>query len=189
MADMRSLYVRTARDFVKAMDTVVLELTQSLAAGDQKLAVMRLHTLKGNAGTLGATELAAHAASLEKLCKGDDGVVRCSAALDQFGPIVQSAQALLRAAIEQLEPEATHTTSQTTAQTAASQQAVHDALSQLIALADGLDMEALMHFAQVRDTLASVPGDWVDRLDESLQNLDLQTASVLGREMLAQLAS
>lgn len=99
MSGMRSLYVRTAKDFFKITDTAVPELQQCLTTGDKRQAMMLLHTLKGNAGTLGATEMAAQAATLEKLCKTNAGMGEYEAALAQFDVVVRDTQGKMQEAI------------------------------------------------------------------------------------------
>jgi CheY-like chemotaxis protein len=183
MSGMRGLYVRTARDFVKIMDTTVPELEQCLVTGDRHLALMRLHTLKGNAGTLGATDLAAMAAKLEVMCKSDAGMNECAQGLKDFATLIQSTQQMLREAIAHLDlaPVATHmTVSEATLRTAAL-----EALREVAVLAAASDMDALLRFAEVREILSILPGDFTDRLDQALQDIDLEAANVICEELLA----
>ena len=65
MSGMRTLYVRSASELVRTLGTVVGDLQRHLAAGEPLAARMLLHTLKGNAATLGAGALATVAAELE----------------------------------------------------------------------------------------------------------------------------
>jgi two-component system, sensor histidine kinase and response regulator len=99
LGGMQSLYRQVAEDVVKVMDTVVPEVRLSLQAGDKQQVKRSLHTLKGHAGTLGANELAAQAARLEKLCATDEGLQECAAALGQFEVLVRTTQAQMRQAI------------------------------------------------------------------------------------------
>jgi signal transduction histidine kinase/DNA-binding response OmpR family regulator/HPt (histidine-containing phosphotransfer) domain-containing protein len=67
LSGLKSLYVQIARDFSRELGTVVAELRALLGAGEYPQARMLLHTLKGNAGTLGATALAQEAGRLETM--------------------------------------------------------------------------------------------------------------------------
>jgi CheY-like chemotaxis protein len=186
MAGMRPLYVRTARDFVKIMDTIVPELQQCLASGDKQKALMRLHTLKGNAGTLGATALAAKAAKLEKLCATGAGMKECEEGLNKFSSLIASARQLLTEAIAALEPgpaDAKRVPEATANQSISG--AGLDALRRIGSLAQASDMEALQEFAQARAGLAGLPAESLDALDAALQVLELDAAAVLCQELLS----
>ncbi len=67
LSGLKSLYVQIARDFSRELGSVVAELRALLGAGEYPQARMLLHTLKGNAGTLGATALAQEAGRLETM--------------------------------------------------------------------------------------------------------------------------
>jgi CheY-like chemotaxis protein len=183
MSGVRSLYLRTAKDFVKILDTAIPELKVCLKDGDQKQAMMKLHTLKGNAGTLGATELAKEAATLEKLCKTDAGIKDCEAGLAQFEVMVRSTQDKMREAIALFgaEPAVTRV-----ARTGAISQAATDALKNIAALAKASDLEVLQEFAQARALIAEFPSESVDALELALQVLDLEAAGTVCEQMLLQ---
>ena len=183
MSGMRGLYVRTARDFVKIMDTIVPELEQCLAAGDRHLALMRLHTLKGNAGTLGATDLASMAVKLEVMCKSDAGMSECAQGLKDFSILVRSTQQKLMEAITGLEQPSTATS--LPASDARLKADALDALREVAVLAAASDMDALLRFAEVREVLSILPGDFIDRLDQALQNIDLDAAHMICEELMA----
>jgi HPt (histidine-containing phosphotransfer) domain-containing protein len=183
MSGMRSLFVRTARDFVRIMDTVVPELRQYLSSGNRQMALMQLHTLKGNAGTLGVTELAAKAAKLEALCKTEAGLDECSAGLESLETLVRSSQKSLNEAIDRLTPPVAK-------QDAAIAQPVDLAsallsLRNLSALAATADMEALQFFAENREQIAGLSGELAESLEGALQNLDLAAAHALCESILS----
>jgi CheY-like chemotaxis protein len=185
MSGMRSLYVRTARDFVRIMDKVIPELQQCLAIGDQQTVMMRLHTLKGNAGTLGATALAAEAARLEKLCTTGAGMQECEEGLARFEILVHSTQKTLNEAVAALEsqsPSARPIPANTSGQQVSA--AAIAALRRVAELAKASDLEALQEFAQAREVLSTLPMELVDSLDLALQDLDLEKAGNLCEDML-----
>ena len=188
MSGMQSLYVRTARDFVRIMDTVIPELQQYLATGDQQKALMRLHTLKGNAGTLGATELAAKAAKLEKLCATDAGMQECGEGLGRFEIMVRATQKTLHEAIALLEspPAGGKPIAEPPAKQPVSEAAM-GALRRIAEMSKASDMEALQEFAQARDLMAELPAEFIDALDLALQELDLEVAGTLCDALLSKL--
>jgi PAS domain S-box-containing protein len=189
MSGMRSLYLRTARDFVKIMDSIVPELQHCLASGEKKKAMMRLHTLKGNAGTLGATELAEKAGKLEKLCLTGAGMKECEEGLDRLEILVLSTQQKMREAIALLDTPTAPKTSRAAAHgPIAVSSAALESVRHIAALAKASDMGVLQEFAQARELLAELPVAFVDSLDEAFQNLDLDVASERCEVMLSHLA-
>jgi PAS domain S-box-containing protein len=187
MSGVRSLYLRTAKDFLKILDTAIPELQLCLKTGDKQPAMMKLHTLKGNAGTLGATELAKEAATLEKLCKTDVGIKECEAGLAQFEVMVRFTQDKMREAIARIgaEPEVTKPDSGAV-KTGVISEAAIGALQTILALAKTCDMEVLQAYAQAHELIAEFPLEFVDALDMALQGLDLETATALSEQMLLQ---
>jgi CheY-like chemotaxis protein len=188
MSGMQSLYVRTARDFVRILDTVITGLQHCLAVGDKVKAMMILHTLKGNAGTLGATELAAKAAKLEKLCATGAGMQECEEGLGRFEILVRSTQQTLNEAIALLDPPLAggKPMAQDSAYQPVSDAAI-GALRRIAELAKASDIEALQEFAHARELLAELPQDSMDALDMAMQDMDLDLAGTLCEEMLSRL--
>jgi PAS domain S-box-containing protein len=186
MSGMRALYVRTARDFVKIMDTIIPELSHCLESGDKPKAMMRLHTLKGNAGTLGATDLAEKAAKLERLCTTGAGMKECEQGLHQLETLVRSTQQILTEAIVLLEPPpaSQQMSVGATMEQSISESAV-EALRRIALLAKASDMEVLQEFAQSRELMAQWPAQSIEALDSALQDLDLEAAAHLCEEILS----
>jgi CheY-like chemotaxis protein len=185
MAGMRALYLRTARDFLRILDGTVTELRDGLAKGNRALLAMRLHTLKGNAATLGAMAMAGRAAAMETLCKTDAGMQACVQEMDSFEALVASTRQLLQQAIAALGGNIAVTADASPAQANVAAQAV---LQQLTALTAADDLQALAYFAEQRSMLSNLPGDWLDRMDQALQDLDLASAHALAQDMLQQAA-
>ena len=187
LSGMRSLYVRTARDFVKIMDTAVPEIQLCLSAGDMKQVLMRLHTLKGNAGTLGATAMAAQAATMEKLCTTSAGMAECDAALTQFAVLMRDTQEKMHEAIK-LFGEDDESKLKPVKVTKLPGEAVSDAarqaLQNIAALAEASDLDVLQVFTESRELLVEFPLESIDALDEALQSLDLESAATVCNQML-----
>jgi PAS domain S-box-containing protein len=186
MSGMRSLYLRTAKDFVKILETAAPELQQCLVTGDKPQAMMRLHTLKGNAGTLGAMEMAAQAAALEKLCKTSAGMAECETALAQFAVLVRDTQGKMQEAIALFgaEDAPNRAARAETPFTGVVSDAARQSLQKIAALAKAADLEVLLEFAQARELLAEFPEAAMEALDEALQGLDLETAATICDRML-----
>jgi CheY-like chemotaxis protein len=185
MSGMRSLYLRTAKDFVKILDTTIPQLQLCLKDGDKRQAMMRLHSLKGNAGTLGAMDLAAKAAVLEKLCTTGAGMHECEAGLAQFEVIVCSTKEKMLKAIALFGADTVaamavpgNVISGTVSQ------ASLNALKSIAALAKASNMEVLQEYAQTRVLIAEFPTELVDALDVALQDLDMESAASLCEKML-----
>ena len=185
MSGMRALYLRTARDFSRVLDTTITDLRRHFAAGEQQPALMRLHTLKGNAGTLGAMDLAAKSAALEILCKTPGGLIACDAQLNELATLITSTQQSLAQAIAQLTP-GVPVTKVSSDQVVNAPQAI-TALRQFQDLAAAQDMELLQRFAELRGHVEPLPDGFCDQLDTALQNLDLEAAQTLCTAMLARL--
>ena len=187
MSGMRSLYVRTARDFILILDAIIPELHRYLQTGEKQIALMRLHTLKGNAGTLGASQLAAKAADLEALCKGGGTAAQCAGGLDELAALVQAAQAMLALAVEQLDFKAAPS-DDAVAQPLDSTAAL-GALREVSALLRACDMTVLLRFTELRTTLAELPDGFCEQLETELQGLEFEKANALCSGMIGQLSS
>ena len=185
MSGMRPLYVRTARDFIKALDTAVAEIGQHLAQGNTSAVLMRLHTLKGNAGTLGALALAHQAADLEEKCRAAGGVLECADGLKDLAMLAQQAQALLQHAVAQLVPEAPAVKVSDTS--ILNKSLALGALRELAGLAHASDLQVMQRYAELRQALTGLDGDFCNRLEDALQSLDLDAAHTLCQAQIAQL--
>ena len=183
MSGMRSLYARTARDFSVILDSAVGEIGEHVAADRQKAAVMLLHTLKGNAGTLGATALARACGELEADCKAQWPVSRLPPRLQALQRLVSDAQGLLTIAIAAV--------SETTPQPAPVANTAHTttnqiaALRELAQLARSSDLQVLQRHTELREVLQSLPPALQDGLELALQGLDLGAAATLCNNYLA----
>ncbi len=183
MSGMRSLYVRTAKDFCTMLHSTVENLRAMLEGEDLSQAVMLLHTLKGNAGTLGATELAREAARLETLCKeGGREEVRGDA-LDVLPQKIHNTQQSLLRAIAALEQGDTVSDSTPPSKTDGAK--AIEVLLSLQPLLASSDMQALMVFADHRDAIDAWSAPFCAELDAALQALDFDNAQRLCQEQLS----
>jgi two-component system sensor histidine kinase/response regulator len=196
LSGMRELYASLAKDFCDELGTTDATLRGLLEHGDWPGMRMHLHTLKGNAATLGATALSAKAAQLEAVCKSGIGVETLPKALDQLQPLLADAQQSLLQASELLAPPSTpdpHNLATTAphAQDAQQQALLTEdqttSLRALDALLAASDLEALSYFAEVRAQLHGQEA-LCAALEEALQDLDLEKAHGLCQAALSAVA-
>ena len=174
---MVSLYVRTAQEFMQTLDQGV-EPVQLLLQGDDRAAAVRLlHTLKGNAGTLGAQALSVEAGRLEYLLRALDEDTALELRADKLGTLMEQARGALEQAVAQLQPA--------TAATAAVAPA-RGWLQSLHARLVQEDFAALDALAQGREHLATFPAGFSEALEQALQALDWAQAAQLCAQQLAQ---
>ena len=177
MSGARSLYRRTAQDFLGILANIHTDLLAQWQAGDRRKLGMSLHTLKGNAGTLGVTALALEAKRLEQLFKGDQELPHARLELESLAPSIAEARLVLRQAITALDDVAPKPSSAaTTAKPPAVRAVLEPLLSRLAGLLAQSDMEALQAFAETRPQLESLPKNLLERLETPLQNLDFEAA-------------
>jgi HPt (histidine-containing phosphotransfer) domain-containing protein len=187
MSGLRPLYVRTARDFHSILDSAVEALRAALAAGDFKLAQMQLHTLKGNAATLGAMPLAERAAELERLCS--QGLLEPgAAALAGLQDLIHTSQQQLTQAILGLAP-AVKPNEVPAAVPQAELMPLDDALRTLDALAMAADLSSIAFFETHRAVLSRLPETTFMQMEEAIQTLALETVHALCSQAMAPAAA
>jgi CheY-like chemotaxis protein len=187
MSGMTSLYVRIARDFSKELHTISAEIRCLLEKDEADQAVRLLHTLKGNAGTLGAEALARDAGQLELLCHTPAGRVTCLARLNTLSQRCDAVRLTLGQVIDAWAPD---TGSQVVLSVVPlDRRAASAALVALDALLVASDLSALMFHDNSRGALAGLPAEFEAALNTALENLDFQAAHIQCVGMLAQLGS
>ncbi|WP_168224711.1 PAS domain-containing protein [Rhodoferax aquaticus] len=183
MGGLRGLYVRTARDFSAELADVAQTLRQHVHSHAFVQASMLLHTLKGNAGTLGLRDLAQIAGQWEthsqSMRAADDFLPAQWLELDAT---LARAAGQLRQAIELLEPAASLAAmpAQPDGQTSA-----QVALQDLQALLLKEDYAVLERYAELRQQLSSLSPQTQDALAQALQDLDFGQALAVCESALA----
>jgi len=185
MSGMSSLWVRMAQDFVEVLPTVVQDLRRHLEVGAIPAAVMLLHTLKGNAGTLGATPLAREAARLERLCSDPTGAIPSMFNLDGLAALVNSSHAALSEAIRVM--DARPIPMAMPASTPGEPMETLSALDELHALLSASDLSALQRHAELNGSLCNLPLEFTRPLTQALTSLDFPAADQLCVAMAAKL--
>jgi HPt (histidine-containing phosphotransfer) domain-containing protein len=185
MSGMRHLYARTARDFCSALTSSGSELREFMHTEDAKAMGMLLHTLKGNAATLGVKDLAVHAAEMESLSKSGGALEALAGPLVRLDTLIAQARDSLSQAILQLDPKAPPPTVKAMNRTEIYAQAIDQrraltasqtaCLRELDALLEASNLEALQYFAENRAQLLA-HSTLCDALETACQDLDLEQA-------------
>jgi HPt (histidine-containing phosphotransfer) domain-containing protein len=195
MSGMKSLYLRSAREFLKYLPTISQEYAQFVQDAPDK-AVMQMHTLKGTAAILGAMALSREASDLEKLCKtklGPDELLQriplltaitattvrdlsqlvdfLAAEMDTTGALISDASDITESAA--LPPE----------QAAA----IRAELEELDALLVLSDLSALEKFSEIRARLQFLGDRQLSGIEDALQSLELDAAHLICRDIIANL--
>jgi CheY-like chemotaxis protein len=184
MSGLQSLYLRAAHEFDLQLRSVVEDFRTALAASKLNEATTIMHTLKGTAGTLGATALSAHAARIEKLCKEGASPQMALKQVDALETAVQATRHTLARVVAEMNPQAQHDSGATTTNVQNGPGGdFRPALRALMPLLTAFDLSVLEKFNELRPTLESVPPDQFRRLEEAMQSLDLPRALELCSEL------
>ncbi len=198
LGGMQDLYVDAARQFQEPLASLVDDLLQLLHTGQLQPFKAALHTLKGNAATLGLDRLANALRDMEQLSKTGADAAQLETPVLSLTPLVQTARQALAQAIAELADAALlaahaepvrSTKLSATASSAASAADVSTARAQLqstlVPLLLASDLGALKAFELMQGALASLPPDQVSAIALALKNLDLPAALEGCRRILA----
>jgi signal transduction histidine kinase/DNA-binding response OmpR family regulator/HPt (histidine-containing phosphotransfer) domain-containing protein len=145
--DKRDRYESVLREFAKQEADAVKQMRNALAAGDPATAQRRAHSLKGAAGTLGATALSEAAAGAEAAIKNGRGVDK---ALRLLSVSIKTVVGGISAAL----PD--EVSIKTAYQDSGDPAAVIEPLSQLKVLLENYDGAAVKFTVQARPSLSRV---------------------------------
>ena len=164
------LYLRSAKDLLVILSTARQSLVDALEASNRKQCAMLMHTLKGNAATLGLNHLAALVAEMEVLCKAEHSYASCASHLDELARRIDTARLGLLPVIEQLQSVESEAGVQSNGSSRTAQ--LSSAFARLAPLLETEDFTALEVFAEERATLELLPGPVLAELEGTLQDLD-----------------
>jgi CheY-like chemotaxis protein len=188
MGGLTRLYLRSARDFLAGLAQQVSALR---AATDSDVAQCGLlaHSLKGTAALLGAPDLCAVASNLEKQCKAGASAAIRAGTLQRLEQLARTTAEQLQQAVDFMEPAGAAPSKPDAPSLqvmpgpapaappgAPQRAAVRAALAQLQPLLQADDLSALACFADLRETLGSVPETLFTALETALQDLELGQA-------------
>ncbi|HEX6734101.1 MAG TPA: response regulator [Azonexus sp.] len=175
----RSLFASLVRRFAVDQQNLVAGADQALDRGDRVAAARELHTLKGLAGTLGATALATQAADTEsRLRSGSDDAADARLLAALRAPLSEVTARLLDVA-------ETFTPATAAAAPAADPQWLRAQLAELAALLGEHNMRAVAVHGQLRATTTGLPDDRLAALDEAMAGLDFTTARLQADHLLS----
>ena len=177
------LYNKLLDQFQKSYATMAQDIAESVSAGDNETAERSAHTIKGLAGSLGATTLQETAAKLEKLCRELNVGPEYQDVLAAFGKELDTAIAGIRmymAASEAPAPVA--------APAAANTSLLATQLASLATHVEDNDARALMLFDEIKNSLSAFDKTAAQRLGETFEVFDFGTASEIIASLRARLA-
>ena len=181
MGGKQELYVRMFPMFLANLQELPLKLLECLEAQEYLTASQQLHSLKGLAGTMGATDLAAQAGLAEKQLAGD--ITAAAARLQvlninaQIGEILPHLEALLSTLqppvlapeiITELAPEVTQKLDEP---------ALLHSLESLLVQLRNSDMAATNASVQVQEKFGAALGKHLEPLNLAMASLDFEQAT------------
>ncbi len=175
LGGMNDLYVRSATELGRGLQTLGAKLQALLESKALKQLQALLHTFKGNAGTMGLTRLHALLAELEKASSTLSGAQAIRDQAVQLEEAIQAALAALQSAMHLLQGHAAPPAARD-ADPAARMAAIALLQNSVVPLLANDDLTVLEVFAQSRDALQHLPADTLADLEDALQSLDLQRA-------------
>jgi len=181
MSGLQSLYVRAAIDFAAALPATLVDYRKDLEDHQWQTARTRMHTLKGNAGTIGAHALSDAAKWAEQQCAEPvnlPDLLKHAQTLQELALKTQEGLALVIGAMNS-------GNNPVAASSQVMSDPTRDALTALHGLLKEEDFSALEYFAEVRPQLSTLPADALARLENALQALDLQAALSACADLLA----
>ena len=175
----RAMYGRLLTRFCTNQADAAEQLLADYRRQDWPAMILRAHTLRGLAGTIGATALARLAGQLEALLKQEP-------AAEEAG--IAGHLAELQACLPSIVAEAeTLAATMSTPPTAPSDNMSNEALSDLHRLLDNADASAVRRFEEMSGQLTQVFGTQaVDQLAHHIGQYDFDEAKELLEQMIAQ---
>ena len=185
MAGMQSLYVRAAQEFVATLPKALSDYREDIDAGHWESARVRMHTLKGVAGTIGIAELVTAAKLAEIQCTHPADLSAILGQLERIEDLAQRAIAEVHQIIAELAPSGAQAAAAMAPQmTQPRSGAEVAALQAVLALCEADDLAALEKMAEVRPALVGLPTDQLAALEDALQGLNLSTAAQCCKRLL-----
>jgi len=167
------LFANLARRFGPDMDALAADLRRSMECGDQAKMAMLTHSLKGTAGTMGATALAEYAASVELQLKSNDVMRDMDIVMAEFEALICSSTAALGKIALNLSSTILDSSSATTD---ADKVPLATMLDNLDTHLKSANMQAISVFAVIEKTHGVALGDRLAPLAHCINRLDFKAA-------------
>ena len=173
MGGAAELFVRAAHSLLPQLPEFADRLAVFMRSGDRQQCLRALHTVRGNAATLGLLRLAQSLRQLESQCREADELGACVGHLDALAQRAAAAALALRAAVVTLDsatavrenppPESTLPTR------------LAEAIERLVPLLASSDLAALALLTAERDVFAALAPAVLAQLTAAVQALDFDT--------------
>jgi len=164
-----ALFIKLAARFGADVAVMITDFRQHMEQHESAKAEMVMHTLKGVAGTVGATSLAEHAARIETLLKTGDTDFDTKALLHEL----ETHATDTRSALEIINIELNASTLVTHVQTADTS-TIDTLFDELETLLQGDNMQALNVFLKLQEKLGDKQKDQLLALAASINKLDFK---------------
>lgn len=176
------LYTKLLDQFQKSYASAAMDIAANIQADDYETAERSAHTIKGLAGSLGATSLQEVSATLEKLCREHADPAAITEPLGSFGKELDAAISGIRAYLEASSAPAAAPAAPTVNHTQLAAQ-----LMSLSAHIDDSDARALMLFDEMKTQLTAYDPNAANRIAAAFEIFDFPTAAEIVAELRAKL--
>lgn len=167
----RDLYLWVLRSFMETQANAAKELEEALNKGDTKLALRRAHTVKGNAGSLGAVALEETALALEMAISHEEPSAKINEAVDIFTKELERLTTELKRFLPVVQQEDDHTHQGTI-----DLSVVAPILKKLFDYIKCRDGKAECYLDDYLSELAALPANDVRQITTHLKNFDFVAA-------------
>lgn len=175
------LYNKLLDQFQKSYAGSAQDIAEAAESGDFETAERNAHTIKGLAGSLGASALQATSLNLEKLCRDQARGPEFETALDAFAREITATISSIRLYMAQLDPPAAPAAPAVNTALLAGQ------LTQLAAHVDDSDARALLLFDEIKTQIAAYDPSSAQRIASAFELFDFVTAAEVIASLRARL--
>jgi CheY-like chemotaxis protein len=165
----RVLFADMAKLFLRSSITLAADLQRYILRQDKAGAANLLHTLRGTAGTVGATDLVSYAVRLEQQLRQPGDVQTAAFSMHEFDSLVRHVCNELRIFAEQLNCDSP---SGIMARAVLDRPRLAALLDQLDALMREKNMQATLVFDELRSSCGMALGDKLTLLEEAMNDLN-----------------
>ncbi|HTD06317.1 response regulator [Undibacterium sp.] len=180
----KALFFILVQRFSTDIPGMVVDFRQHLEQGDRNKAANVMHTLKGIAGTMGATQLAKYAADAETQLRAADADIDTNAMSEGLGQLVAQAKAALEIISLDVQPVAAAGPAQLENP---DRTTLGSLLDELDTLLHSANMQAIGVFAEFKKKYGDDLGDKILPLSQAIQSLNFKLALECSRQLRTEL--